>query len=447
MLELTESSSELVFVPYDQVYGQGIDEMFHRAPAIDRIERGDRLAAHRISLERSWPTWSSTRAPAQAHRRPLPSLRCVGPAQPTVLHVTQPTDAGVARAVLDLAAAQAEEGLRVVVASPARETFTRALAAGGAEHRHWPATRSPGPASLAETARLSRIVRAASPQLVHLHSSKAGLAGRLAIRGSRPTVFQPHAWSFEAVEGAQARGALAWERFAVRWADAVVCVSEAERRRGEEHGVRASYAVVPNGVDLDALVEADPEERAAARRRLALEEAPLVVCVGRLSRQKGQDVLLEAWPAVSARVPGATLALVGDGPEAERLRDLAPEGVLFAGPRDDVPDWLAAADVVAAPSRWEGMSIALLEALARGRSVVASDTTGAAEAIGDDAGAVVPVGDAGALADALADRLLDPERTSGEGRAARARAEGGHDLRHTIAGVAAVYRGLGLDKG
>lgn len=364
----------------------------------------------------------------------------LGPATPSVLHVTQPTIDGVANSVLELVADQVERGWTVAVASPAdRESFLAALDERGAQHRVWRATRAPGPAGVAETARLARIVRQVDPEIVHLHSSKAGLAGRLAVRGRRPTVFQPHAWSFEAVGGLQRRAAVLWERTAARWTRAIVCVSEGERRRGEAHGIRGPFRVIPNGVDLAAF---SPADRSAARARLGLTEAPLVVCVGRLSPQKGQDVLLGAWPAVRARVPEARLALVGEGPERDRLQREAPPEVVFAGYRADVPDWLAAADVVAAPSRWEGMSLALLEAMAQGRSVVASDTAGAAEALGGEAGAVVPVGDREALADALAQRLLDPALAAAEGRAARARVERHYDLRRALADVAALYAEL-----
>ncbi|HEU6446289.1 MAG TPA: glycosyltransferase, partial [Gaiellaceae bacterium] len=98
--------------------------------------------------------------------------------------------------------------------------------------------------------------------------------------------------------------------------------------------------------------------------------------------------------------------------------------------------------VVAAPSRWEGMSLALLEALARARPVVAADTPGAAEAIGADAGAIVPVGNAETLADALVERLLDPERSATEGRRGRERVEEQYDLRRSLEGVAALYAEL-----
>ena len=105
-------------------------------------------------------------------------------------------------------------------------------------------------------------------------------------------------------------------------------------------------------------------------------------------------------------------------------------------------DWLAAADVVAVPSRWEGMSLGLLEALARGRSVVATDVAGSAEAIGDDAGAVLPVDDAPALADAIAARLQNSELAAAEGHAARARAERSYDLRRSTAAIAELYAEL-----
>jgi glycosyltransferase involved in cell wall biosynthesis len=364
----------------------------------------------------------------------------LAPATLSVLHVTQPTIDGVAKSVLDLAADQVERGWTVAVASPGdRESFLAALDERGAEHHVWRAARSPGPAGVLEAARLARIVRRVHPDIVHLHSSKAGLAGRLAVRGRRPTVFQPHAWSFEAVGGMQRRAAVRWERTAARWTRAIVCVSEGERQRGEAQGIRGPFRVIPNGVDLTAF---SPADRSAARARLGLTEAPLVVCVGRLSPQKGQDVLLDAWPAVRERVPQARLALVGEGPDRDRLQREAPPEVVFTGYRSDVPDWLAAADVIAAPSRWEGMSLALLEAMAQGRSVVAADTTGAAEALGGAAGAIVPIEDRAALADALVQRLLDPAFAAAEGRAGRARVERHYDLRRALADVAELYAEL-----
>jgi glycosyltransferase involved in cell wall biosynthesis len=360
----------------------------------------------------------------------------------TILHVSQPTDGGVGKFVEDAVADQARRGWRVIVATPPYDGLPERLAAAGAKHVDWTASRAPGPGSLLDTIRLAGIVKREQPALVHLHSSKAGLAGRLAIRGRRATVFQPHAWSFEAVRGPVRAGALLWERRGARWADTIVCVSEDERRQGAEHGIAATWRVIPNGVDLEAWPEASQEERKAARLRLGLDELPTVVCIGRLSRQKGQDVLLEAWPAIVEGVPEAQLVLVGDGPEEKSLRGRAGQDVQLVGKRADVADWLAAADVAAFPSRWEGMSIGMLEAMARGRSVVASDVGGAQEALGREAGALVPPEDAAALANAIGARLRDPERTAAEGHAARERVERSHDLRTTTAALADLYEEL-----
>ena len=346
----------------------------------------------------------------------------------SVLHVSQPVDGGVARSVSDLVSDQVSRGWRVAVASPAGPLALR-ITEVRAEHLAWRAGRAPGPASILEAGSLSRIVKRAAPDLVHLHSSKAGLAGRLAIRGNRPTLFQPHAWSFYALGGPLGRTALAWERFAARWVTAIVCVSEGERADGEAAGIRANWRVVPNGVDLDVFVV---EDREAARNELGLDSRPLAVAVGRLSRQKGMDVLLAAWPEIERRVPDAQLVVIGSGPEEDELRRRAGSARLL-GARDDVPSWLAAADVLVVPSRWEGLAYVVLEAMAAGRSVVATDVAGMREALGDT-GVLVPPEDPAALAVAVAGALKRPH-----GAGARERVERLYDVRRATQGMADLY--------
>jgi glycosyltransferase involved in cell wall biosynthesis len=403
----------------------------------------------------------------------------------TVMHMAQPIEGGVARVVADLVRAQVREGAEVVVCCPgpvprpprgvsgsgpaaygrgaaapgpapgryaaggiavlAPEALGPAAAAAGARVVRWEARRGPGPWLGREVAAAAFAVRRERPDLVHLHSAKAGLAGRLALRGALPTVFQPHAWSFDAVGGATAGAARAWERYAARWTDRVLCVSEAERRAGLDAGLRARWAVVRNGVDLAHFTPT--ADRAAVRAALpALSDAgpatPLVVCVGRLCPQKGQDVLLRAWPAVAAALPAARLVLVGDGPDRPRLMAGAPAGVLLAGAARDTAPWYQAADVVVLPSRWEGMALAPLEAMACGRPVVASDVSGAREALhpADADTCLVPPGDPAALAAALLRLLTDaPLRTATSLRAA-AHARTHHDVGRTASGVAALYR-------
>ncbi|MFJ3962801.1 glycosyltransferase [Streptomyces sp. NPDC090036] len=371
---------------------------------------------------------------------------------PTVLHLVQPVDGGVARVVTDLVRAQTAEGLRAVVGCPAGGTLGDTARAAGAEVLTWRAGRAPGPALPAEIIGARKVIRQVRPDLLHTHSAKAGLAGRLAARGTVPTVFQPHAWSFDAVGGATAALALRWERYGARWADRVLCVSDAERRAGETGGITARWSVIRNGVDLDHFSPGGPDpdrDRARARAELPLLAGlpggtPLAVCVGRICPQKGQDILLRAWPELRAAVPGARLALVGDGPDAERLRRAAPPGVLFAGAAADIRPWLRAADLVVLPSRWEGMALAPLEAMACGRPVLVSDVSGARESLPPGQGrlCLVPPEDPTALAESLRRLLAEPRLLAELGEQARQHARTDFDVQRTTDAVTGLYHEL-----
>ncbi len=364
---------------------------------------------------------------------------------PRVLHLTQPVDGGVARVVTDLVRAQLADGLDVVAVCPDSALSGR-LRSLGAHVRHWRATRAPGASLAREVRQLARLIDEVRPDLVHAHSAKAGLAGRLAVRGRIPTVFQPHAWSFEAVGGGTAALALRWERWAARWAARVVCVSEAERATGVHAGITGRWTVVPNGIDPDRFrpAPAGPVRAGLAPLAGPAAKAPLAVCVGRLCRQKGQDVLLRAWDAVLRRVPDARLVLVGDGPDRDRLRAAAPESVLFAGAVADASPWYQAADLVVLPSRWEGMALAPLEAMACGRPVVVTDVDGARESLPPSfaASCVVPPEDPRALAEAVGGLLLDPALRASLGDRGRRHVLSLHDVRHTARAVADVYHDL-----
>lgn len=359
-----------------------------------------------------------------------------------VLHVSMPTDAGVARVVVGYVAEQVAGGYAVSVACPEQGWLAAAASAAGAQVIRWPATRSPGVRVPDETARLARIIARADPDVVHLHSAKAGLAGRLALRGRRPTVFQPHAWSFLAGPGPVRAAAMRWERFAARWTDILLCVSDGERLAGLGRGVRAPYRVVHNGVDPDEWSVATGNDRIAARDRLGLPaDGPLAVCVGRLCAQKGQADLLAAWPVVLSSAPDAHLVLVGDGPDRLLLEQRASRtrGVTLAGERRDVADWMAAADLVVVPSRWDGMALVVIEALARARCVVATAAAGAADALPPSAGVVVPLGDPLAFAQEIVVRLVDPARRDAEGTVGRRHVEHHLDQATSARAVMSLY--------
>ncbi|UIX34024.1 glycosyltransferase [Streptomyces sp. GQFP] len=366
--------------------------------------------------------------------------------RPRVLHITQPVDGGVARVVTDLARAQLAAGLDVTVACPDGGELPARLRALGAGVRPWHATRAPGPSLAGEVRRLGRLIGAVRPDVVHAHSAKAGLAARLAVRGRVATVFQPHAWSFEAVGGSTAALALKWERWGARWASRVVCVSDAERATGVRAGITGQWRVIPNGIDTERFRPAAQNPVRAGIPLLAEVDpgAPLVVCVGRLCRQKGQDVLLRAWGEIAERVPGARLVLVGDGPDAGRLRALAPDSVLFAGAVADAVPWYRAADLVVLPSRWEGMALAPLEAMSCGRPVVVTDVDGGRESLPAALAprCLVPAEHPAALAGAVTELLLDPPLRESLGQLGRRHVLSAHDVRHTAEAVAGVYREL-----
>jgi glycosyltransferase involved in cell wall biosynthesis len=341
-----------------------------------------------------------------------------------------------------LALDQVGRGWEVHLACPSDGSLVDRLSAAGVHVHAWEATRGPGAAVAGETARLRAIVRETDPLVVHLHSSKAGLAGRLAVRGRRPTVFQPHSWSFLAVDGPMRRASLAWERWASRWASAIICVSDDEASQGRVAQVRSPIRVIPNGIQVPDVVVAEPS---AARAALGLPEGPTAVCLGRLARQKGQDRLLRVWPEILRAVPDARLLLVGEGPDRTLLEASATdtEAVFFAGHQDDVLPWLAAADVVVLPSRWEaGLTLAAMEAMAAGRCVVATEFEGVRAGLPTGAGEVVVHEDDAALREAVVARLLDPSLARGEGAAGRRFVTTSCEDSTTAAAVRSLYAEL-----
>lgn len=216
--------------------------------------------------------------------------------------------------------------------------------------------------------------------------------------------------------------------------DVITTVSRYTRRRfAGAFGPMAALEHLAPGIDTEKFAP-DAGARAELRDRYGLGDRPVITCVSRLVARKGQDALIAALPAVRAAVAGATLLLVGDGPDADRLRRLAgqhdvTDNVVFTGPVrwDELPAHHAVGDVFALPCRTrgrgldvEGLGIVLLEAAACGLPVVAGDSGGAPETVrAGHTGEVVNGRDHTELAAVLSDLLADLDRCRRMGAAGR----------------------------
>jgi glycosyltransferase involved in cell wall biosynthesis len=202
-------------------------------------------------------------------------------------------------------------------------------------------------------------------------------------------------------------------RLGGRLADGFVAVSDdvASAITAAYRPPRERLFVIPNGVEMARYASSDA--RAATRADLGLApDARLLIVVAKLFAQKGHAVLLDALGSVALRA-GDVVLLVGEGPEREHLervaRDRGLRAVRFAGNRPDVPALLAASDLFVLPSLWEGLPMALLEGMASGLPVVATDVAGSRQVVvPGESGVLVPPGDAPALASAI-NALLDDD--------------------------------------
>ncbi len=250
----------------------------------------------------------------------------------------------------------------------------------------------------------ARALKRFNPDIVVAHNVSATLVARLA----RPGV--PILTIFHGVTSPDYRNAARVLNFA---ADRVVVVSDAIGMRLRQAGLRkVNVATIQNAVTPPVL-----GSRTEARAELGLpRDAPVALCPARLERPKRHDLLLDAW----SRLRGDAILLVaGDGSQRAALEErAAPMGdrVRFLGSRSDVPMLLAAADVTVLISDSEGLPLAILESLAAGRPVVASDVGGVREVLESGAGRCVPAGDVGSIAAALQE-MLDDEPARAEAAA------------------------------
>jgi len=312
------------------------------------------------------------------------------------------------------------------------EPFYAELDAAGVPFRRLSCPRDLEPAL---ALRLPRALRALRPDLVHTHLVHADVYGaltppamRLVSTKHNPDPFR--AGPFRYVERALARRAAR-----------VIAISEAVKRFCVERVGLPAEKIEVVRYGLDAL----PRPWGGGPDLSLPEAARVLLCVCRLVPQKGVDTAVRALVHVRRQEPAAVLVVLGEGPERPSLERLAGElgiadAVFLPGRVGDVAAWYRRAEVVVHPARWEGFGLAMLEAMLAAKPVVASHAASAPEIVADaETGLLVPPDDAGALAEALAGLLADPERARAYGRAGLERARRELSVERMAERTLAVY--------
>jgi glycosyltransferase involved in cell wall biosynthesis len=346
------------------------------------------------------------------------------------------------------------EGFRTVRASPARSDGYRLDVCGvvwpGYENRAF------------FTGGLARAIRRARPDILHLWEepfSFIALQSLLLRRALAPRAKALYFSSDNLGRDFQYpfRPSIVYatiERWVHRECEVGTAVSEEVVDVLREKGFRGPIDVVPHGLDLGAYREPSPERRAAARARMGARGV-VIGYAGRLLPMKGVDVLLRAASGLASRfgLEAFTVAILGEGPDRERLRALAAtlgleERVRFleSVPHEAIPESLEAFDVMVVPSlttpKWkEQFGRVAIEAMAAGSAIVVS-SSGALPSVVGDAGVVTPEGDAQALADALSRLIASPEECRELGARGRARVGERYTWSAIASALVARYRAM-----
>lgn len=325
----------------------------------------------------------------------------------------------------------------------------RVLPALGREVRGWQ--------DLTALYQLIRLMREVRPTIVHTHTAKAGTLGRLAARlaGVPVVVHTYHGHVFYGYFSPRTtRLYLAIERWLARRTDRLLTVSETVRRELLALGIGTPerLTVMPLGLDLDRFLDCGGT-RGQLRAELGVgADTPLVGIVARLVPIKAHEVFLEAAATLARQVPDSRFLVIGDGERRSELEGLARglglgDRVRFLGWRRDLERIYADLDLVVLTSRNEGSPVSLIEAMAAGRSVVATRVGGVPDLVEDGVtGCLVPAGDSHALAGAIGALLRDPDRRRSLGAAARKHVYPAFSADRLLADMDRLYRELIREK-
>jgi len=307
---------------------------------------------------------------------------------------------------------------------------------------------------------LRHILREIRPQIVHTHSSKAGILGRYAAHAEHVpvTVHTIHGLPFHPYEKGWRNRLYVWlERKAARWSDALVCVADAMADQAAAAGVadRAKFTTIYSGMETDAFLECDRHRR-AMRSRLGFRDDEFVVGkVARLFELKGYEYVIEAAKRVRETHPNVRFLFVGDGIlrgalEAQAQRLGVRDAITFAGlvPSSQVPACLSAMDALVHASLREGLARVLPQALLAGKPVVSFDVDGAREVVRPgDTGYLVPPQSVEGLAASLCQIIEYPEQAAALAARGRELCRERFRWQTMVARLDELYRRLLADRG
>lgn len=353
-----------------------------------------------------------------------------------VAQVVRPAEGGIRRHVSQLVAGLDGKRFALVVYAPA-DFSLEAAAQAVPIHTIAIGARTNVAADLSAIRDLTKQLRG-RVDVVHAHGLRAAFIGVLAAkRAGIPSLFTAH--NLVPPMGRLPRILL---RIIGKTTQRILAVSQAVANSLIAAGLPTDkIIVISNGIDVTAFDLLDTSD---IRKEFEIPaHAPIVVGIGRLSPEKGFDILVSAFSSVLSVLPNAHLLIAGDGPEAKSLHALAAKlgsACHLLGRAENPIPLLNAADIVAIPSRQEGQGIVALEAMAARKPVIAANVGGLAETIVPDVtGLLVPPENLVKLASALTVLLQNPERCREMGVQARLRVEQHYTLERMINNIEAIY--------